>query len=292
MVSRRLQIVIYLLGLVFLLSSVCLGNTLVEKKEQPFSFHNSLAQDEFEHSQRILNLAHSPYLAQGGDSIQGKESMDVYAFKGKSLKKAFVFSLIIPGSGEFYANSKIKAALFFGLDVTLWGLYFNYHSKGKDKEKEYIVYADSHWDKYKYTTWLEINYGISSDTSRYYDTQNNEWKYLSHHLPDGKTQQYYEMIGKYEQFGGGWDDFDEGADYSGHRASYVDMRHVSNDWLGKAKNMASISIANHILSAFDAAISVRKYNKRGERFSQIELKMRLTERNREVIPKFTASISF
>jgi hypothetical protein len=292
MVRGRLQTALWFLGLVFLLSSVCLGNTLVEKKEQPFSFYNRLASDQFEHSQKIMNLAHSPYLALGGDSIQGKESMDVYAFKGKSLKKAFVFSLIIPGSGEFYADSKIKAALFFGMDVAFWGLYMNYHNQGKDKEKEYIKYADSHWDRDNYATWLEITYGISSDTSRYWDPQDEEWKYLSHHLPDNKTQQYYEMIGKYEQFGAGWDDFDQGTDYSANRISYVDMRHNSNNLLGKAKNMASISIANHILSAFDAALSVRKYNKRGERFSQIEFKTRLVERNREIIPKFTASISF
>lgn len=277
--------------MVFLLSSVSMGSTLVEKKEQTFSFHNSLAQDEFEHSQKILNLAHSPYLAQGGDSIQGKESMDVYAFKGKSLKRAFVYSMIIPGSGEFYGNSKIRAVFFFGLDATLWGLYFNYHKKGKDKEKEYLKYADAHWDKNDYLTWLFNTYDILSDTQQYVD-KNNDLVYLSHHLPDSKTQQYYEMIGKYEQFSGGWDDYNYADSISLHRNSYVEMRHISNDFLGKAKNMASISIANHILSAFDAALSVKRYNKRGERFSRIEFKMRLAERNLEVIPKLTASISF
>ncbi len=290
MVSRQFQITIYLLGLVFFLSSVSWGYTLMEKKEQPFSFQNSLAQNDFEHSQKIMNLSHSPYLALGGDSLREKESVDVYAFKSKSLKRAFVYSLIIPGSGEFYANSRIKAVAFFGLDVALWGLYFNYHNKGKDKEKEYIKYADAHWDKNNYWTWLFNTYGILSDTQSYWDPVEKELKYLSHHLPDSKTQQYYEMIGKYEQFGGGWDDFTDSS--SVHRSSYVDMRHVSNDWLKKAKNSASISIANHILSAFDAALSVKKYNKKGERFSQIEFKMRLVERNLEIIPKFTASISF
>ena len=287
---------ILFLGLVFLLSSISLGSTLVEKKEQPFTFYNSLAQDEYEHSQKVQNLAHSPYLALGGDTIQEKESVDVYAFKGKSLKRAFVYSLIVPGSGEFYANSKIKAVVFFGVDVALWGLYFNYHNKGKDEEKKYIEYADAHWTREDYEQWLQdsiykVQYPVHTDTARYLDKK-GDWVYLSHHLPNSETQQYYEMIGKYEQFSWGWSDFNGGTNSSAYRTSYVDMRHVSNDWLGKAKNFASFSIANHILSAFDAAFSVRKYNKRGERFSQIELKMRLTERNQEIIPKFTASISF
>ena len=285
--------VIYLLGFVFILSSISYGSTLVENQEPPLSFHNSLAQNDYEHFQKIFNLTQNPYLASAGDSTKAKESLDVYAFKGKSLKKAFLFSLIIPGSGELYANSKIKALVFFGVDAALWGLYFKYHGKGKDKEKEFRTFADGHWSEdVGYNQWLIDSLGITSDTMRYWNPVEQEWTYLSHHLPDGKTQQYYEMIGKYEQFRWGWDDFSDITKNSVNRSSYVEMRHISNDWLKKAKNSAAISIVNHMLSAFDAAISVRKYNQKGERFSQIELKMRLSERNQEMIPKLTASVRF
>jgi hypothetical protein len=52
------------------------------------------------------------------------------------------------------------------------------------------------------------------------------------------------------------------------------------------------SLANRILSAFDAAIAVKKYNKKGERFSQLEFRMRLTERDDEIVPKLLMSMRF
>jgi hypothetical protein len=169
MVSRRFLIAIFLLLSVFILAAMSQGSTLVEKKDQKFSFQNKLALDDFEHSQMINGLTQSPYLADAGEPTETQEALDVYAFKGKSLKRAFLYSLIIPGSGEFYANSRIKAIAFFGMDVALWGLYFNYHKKGKDKEKEYRNFADAHWFKDDYTQWLIDSLDITSDTTRYWD---------------------------------------------------------------------------------------------------------------------------
>lgn len=292
MVKRCLLVTTFLLLSVFILSAMSHGNTLMDKKDRKFSFQNNLAQHDFEHFQRINSMTHSPYLADAGDSIKAQETLDVYAFKGKSLKRGFLYSLIIPGSGEFYANSRIKAVAFFGIDVALWGLYFNYHGKGKDKEKQYINFADGHWSRDEYTQWLIDSLGITSDTMRYFDPVKQEWTYLSHHLPDTKTQQYYEMVGKYEQFRWGWDDYSDITKTSDFRNTYVIMRKDSNDWLKKAKNAAAISIANHILSAFDAAWSVRKYNKKGERFSQLEIKARLSQRYDEIIPQLTVSMKF
>lgn len=292
MVKRCFPLVILLLLSVFVFTAMSHGSTLMENNDQKFSFQNRLALDDFEHSQRINGLTHSPYLADAGEPIETQDAMDVYAFKGKSLKRAFLYSLIIPGSGEFYAHSRIKAVAFFGMDVALWGLYFNYHNKGKDKEKEYIKFADAHWFKDDYTQWLIDSLNIDSDTTRYYNAVTQEWTYLSHHLPDTKTQQYYEMIGKYEQFRWGWEDYSDITKTSEFRNTYVIMRKDSNDWLKKAKNAAAISIANHILSAFDAAWSVRKYNKKGERFSNVEIKTRFSERNDEIIPQLTVSMKF
>jgi hypothetical protein len=289
--AYSLGIMLFLL-FAFVLSPTIQAKTFVENREVPFSFEKGFAQNSFQHSQKIFRLTHASYLAYQADSMQGKEITDVYGFKGKSLKRAFLYSLIIPGSGELYAGSKIKAALFFGLDVTFWALYFNYHGKGKDKEGEYETFADAHWYEEEYTQWLIDSLGITSDTATYWDPVKQEWTYLSHHLPDSRTQQYYEMIGKYEQFSAGWDDWDLINLESLNRDFYLNLRRDSNDLLNKAKYSAMFSLANHILSAFDAAISVKRYNKKGERFSQIYFKMRLVERDGEVIPKLSANIKF
>jgi len=283
--------------LVLVLFSLSNGSSFIQNKEEPFSFQDYLKQGDFEHSQKIFRLAHSSYLAYQGDSVKGKESIDVYGFKGKSLKRAFLYSLIVPGSGEFYAGSKIKAGLFFGLDVTLWALYFDYHGKGKDKENQYKAWADQYWSKADYNWWLlnsiynsnpDVNPYNVCDTFPYWE--NGEKKYFSHHLPDKEDQQYYEMIGKYEQFGHGWTNYNK--DPNLYREPYLNMRFSSNNLLNKAKYSAMFSLANHILSSFDAAFAVKRYNKKGERFSQVEFKMRLSERDNEVIPRLSVSMRF
>ena len=282
---RRLQVMTALLLFVCFLALQTDASTLVENNEQPFSFQSDLARGDLEHAQRLFELTHASYLSYQADPAQGEQTLDVYGFKGKSVRRAFLYSLIVPGAGEFYAGSKIKAAAFLTLDVALWALYFNYHGQGKDKETEYQGFADDHWSEDKYIQYLILTYGIDSDRKKYKDPVTGDSVYLSHHLPDTKTDQYYEMIGKYEQFTGGWDGLD-------NRETYLGMRRDSNDLLNKAKYSAMFSLGNHILSAFDAAFTVKRYNKRGEKFSQVELKMRLVDHNQELIPRLSASLRF
>lgn len=288
MIQRRFKTFGLFLLLVFAIFSLCGGTTLVSKSEKTLPIEDQpqdpfgLAQKEFEHYQRFSRLTNF-YFVYEGDSMGAKTTTDVYGFKGKSVKRAFVYSLILPGAGEFYAGSKIKAAIFFGLDVTFWALYFNYRGKGKDKEDEYIAFADEHWDEEEYLDWwVELD---STEREKY-----------THTLPDEHNQQYYEMIGKYKQFAFAWEDFDPttaGEDsMTSYRSDYLDVRAQSNRWLNKAKYSAMFSLANHILSAFDASIAVKKHNKKGEKFSQLEFKMRLTDRDDEIVPKLSMSMRF
>ncbi|MCI0530542.1 MAG: hypothetical protein L0Y74_01105, partial [candidate division Zixibacteria bacterium] len=73
-------------------------------------------------------------------------NQDVYQTRAKSTKKAFIYSLILPGAGEFYADSKLKAAAFIGMEALFWAGYFHFDGKGDDKKVEYRSYADMNWD--------------------------------------------------------------------------------------------------------------------------------------------------
>lgn len=296
--GRSFETAGFLLLFILALFSFSQANTLISKNEQSISLEGYLTQNDFEHYQNLSRLSNS-YFVYAGDSVEEKVATDVYGFKGKSVKRAFLYSLVIPGAGEFYANSKIKSVIFFGVDVTFWSLYFNYHKKGKNKENEYKGFADQHWIEDNYRDWLRDSLKIQpdgngeiSDTSIYKDPVTGQWTYLSHHLPNSKTQQYYEMIGKYDQFRFGWDDYPEVDLNQALRNFYLDMRRDSNNLLNKAKYSVMFSLANHILSAFDASIAVKKYNKKGERFTQLEFKMRLTERDDEIVPKLSMSMRF
>ena len=173
----------------------------------------------------------------------------------KSPKKALLFSLIVPGSGEFYSKSWIKGVIFLGIEVGSWITYSSYQKKGKDIEDEYIKYADQWWSEETWQQWWD---SLSED---------NRQVYAHHQLPDTKTQQYYEMIGKYQKYNAGWEDVTwtpniVETDTSQRSLYYMDIRGQSNDKLKIAATATAFVLANHVLSALDAIWTTNRYNKK------------------------------
>jgi hypothetical protein len=209
--------------------------------------------------------------------------------KGKSVALAAVFSAVIPGVGEVYSKEYWRGALFMGIEIGLWSGYFIYENKGDDTDAAMRAFGDEHWLDRKY--WAKVytdasNLGIwqgdpliledapppgskqisEADYNRYisyfqklqYDPELG----YTHQLPDSKTQQYYEMIYKYQhQFGVGWDDGSTAEHLSPNVITYRDMRNESNDYYQAATTMANFVLLNHLLSAFDAAFAAKKYNR-------------------------------
>lgn len=218
---------------------------------------------------------------------------DIFSFSYRSPGRAFFYSLLIPGGGQIYTGSKTKAAVFIGVEAALWVGYFSMHSDGQKKQDQYVDYANQHWSPELYTNWLIEELGITDDSSTYYDA-NGQPHEFSHHLPDVKNQQYYEMVGKYDQFLYGWKDtnYRSGDMTSDWRASYLLMRNDSNNAFGKAKAAAIFSIANHLLSAFEAAWSAKRFNKKQDTFSQWKLNAGFAQYYNEQIPRVTLSYKF
>ncbi|MFC1548059.1 hypothetical protein ACFL5M_05990 [Candidatus Neomarinimicrobiota bacterium] len=95
----------------------------------------------------------------------------------------------------------------------------------------------------------------------------------SGHLYVKKNNEYYENIGKYNQFFPGWDDAREYAGekpessksgpfaYTEHRSKYLKMRDKAN----RLKSVASYSVSalmfNHVISAVDAIFATAKWNR-------------------------------
>jgi hypothetical protein len=120
---------------------------------------------------------------------------------------------------------------------------------------------------------------------------------FTHNLPETKTQQYYEMVGKYHQFSCGWTDFD-GYEYdenddvvmeskyvknavgenveviipkfksgifdyseNGYKSARVNIYEVMRDETNKAyemgQNFLMITLVNHVASAFDASYVIK-----------------------------------
>lgn len=200
----------------------------------------------------------------------------------KSPLLAGLFSMILPGAGEFYAESYYKSAIFFALEAALVTVAITYNKKGDDKTKEFENYADnvtdkSGWSVVRYAQWINQykgqNIQINPNTNlKPWERVN--WSELnsverqisgfSHTLARHGEQQYYEMIGKYHQFSPGWWDFSGGSnnsEISPGYAYYSGLRGEAND-LYNISTKAVVGIyVNHFLSALDAVWSTVNFNK-------------------------------
>lgn len=219
-------------------------------------------------------------------------------FSRKSAFKAVLLSAVIPGAGEFYAESYWKSVLFAAIEIAAWSGYITYENRGDSKDKEMRRFGDVNWSEQRYWSRvydLAVQNGdlqpgaIPIDADKIIIKDNNYDQYIetlrvqesrggyerfTHTLPNTKTQQYYEMIYKYlGQFGsgwveldqyGGWTYYDGGANLNNltpNVSRYRNLRDKSNDFYRTATNMATIVLLNHLASAIDAAFTVRSYNK-------------------------------
>lgn len=143
----------------------------------------------------------------------------------KSIGKGVMFSLVIPGAGQLYSGSWLRALPWLAIEAVGWTLFSSNHSKGSDKTTEFEAFAGTkeNPNNFNVNAYLMREYQVALNpnyNSTVYDGQIEDWKSESweerqnflpppygHDVLTGDIQQYFEMIGKYyEQFGYGWRD--------------------------------------------------------------------------------------
>ena len=226
-------------------------------------------------------------VAASGDSLRAPDVPGM-----KSPLRAGLYSALIPGAGDVYAESYWTAAAFFTVEVALWAVVVSYGNEGDDQTAAFEAYADEHWSVEKYALWIEqyataLNpnatgtTGLVTNPTAPYPWDRVDWTRLnqaeesigevpstgfSHRLPKRPDQQYYEMIGKYEQYNPGWDDADvTDQDYltnvSANFLAYRDMRGDANDSYTTARTASYLLVANHLLAALHSAWRAAKFNR-------------------------------
>jgi hypothetical protein len=202
---------------------------------------------------------------------------------GPSPGRAFLYSAIVPGSGEYYAGAHRRAAVFFGLDVAAVTMRYIWTGKGNDIEDDFRAVADAHWNPQTYLDWRRTSTAIRNNSfthalpcSSYVDESSSLYAGPGKGLGDCSghdRQQYYELAGKYDQFVAGWDDLSFVATgnpvtaytqidsvesvQSSLRMDYEKQRDDSNRYLKRATNLSGLILVNHALSAIDAARTAR-----------------------------------
>jgi hypothetical protein len=239
-----------------------------------------------------------------------------YNFQTENKKSPWLgglMSLVIPGSGEIYAEEYWKAGIFLAVEAALITTAIIYDNKGDAQTENFENFANQNWDVKRYADWTLINLEYLNPSLKeedyrpkvFYPDGSVNWDELnqlerdigngySHSLAPYGDQQYYEMIGKYPQFSHGWSDSNPtDTDYhilSPHFESYSTMRGDANDLYNVASTAVIFIYVNHFLSAVDAAWSISNYNK------ELTMKMRIEQNNLsgriEFVPTLYFSLSF
>lgn len=249
-------------------------------------------------------------------------TVGMYGYEPKSPKRAFVQSLLIPGWGQWYnGGSRIKPFVFLGIEAIGWLGVSHFHSLGTQKQNQYQNFADdptNGWNYQSYLQGLHAVYHVDSDTMPY---PNPNWTdscgcsltiVFSHHIPTDlngnpiKTQTYYENVGKYDQFAFGWRDFKNGEPINNpndtigvefktpNRDSYLHQRADANREFSHASTVLILTISNHLISAFEAALGASHRNKSIDQFGTINAHVRLAQSQTDgtLSPKFFLGYRF
>ncbi|MGA2668050.1 MAG: hypothetical protein ABSF32_03930 [Ignavibacteria bacterium] len=259
-----------------------------------------------------INMLKSPGVL---DMTQIKQNVNGQPQKEKSIWIGGGLSLLIPGAGEYYAKSYVKAAIFLGVEAICWGAYAYYNHKGNKQTDDFQNFANQNWNVHQYAQWLVdqqfTGYGQIVPNEQDRTKLWNEIHYceeqsgFAHTLPDYGTQQYYELIGKYQEYVSGWPDARDASgwlitkqNYETYRSpifiSYAYSRQLANTYYNDGQTGAMIALLNHVLSAADAIWSVSIFNKNLKVQTGMEIRRELSPYTfkMESIPTFNVNISF
>ena len=208
--------------------------------------------------------------------------------KEKNPILAAALSAIVPGTGQFYAKNYVKSAIFLGVEAGLWITYAIFQKKGDDQTDIYRKYADDNWSVRKYASWLKTEgfpgSGIIDPNLQNLEILRQQINAcedsagFSHKLPPFGDQQYYEVIGKYQNYVSGWSEA-IGVTKNNFQTFklaqvdfYMNERERANTYYNNGSLTLTVVIVNHILSAADAVWSVSIFNKSLEVKTSVNVK--------------------
>jgi hypothetical protein len=197
-------------------------------------------------------------------------------------------SLVLPGAGEAMLGHK-RGFVMMALDIFAWTRVAKYHGDGNDLRDEYYAFADAH---YRDGLLAQAYIDGSADIERggmgaiYFPTypsiSDSSESELERVLPlyvtkEEDRREYYENLGKWDQFVFGWDDFMSPQSYAGlpgnedytptgnakidleqpwvseNREAYRLMRDASNDAFKTRDRWLYVNIGLRIFSVLQTA---------------------------------------
>ena len=243
--------------------------------------------------------------------------------------KPLLLSLVVPGLGQVYNKEPLwKPGVFIATEIVSITSIMYANKKADEIRMDYQKFADENWNvkdwwnftqsgpeviennglyftdnKLKamrdYVGTHHLTIHLKGDLVNLFNTEfltSDSLSILSGYLDSDdlsmvKDRHYYENIGKYDQFVGGWSDVStswywEEKDVGDSteiviktpmKQSYLDDRYKSNQWLSFAKFSISAMMFNHVISGLEAVWANRsiKNEKSGEDAKKVDLDLGL-----------------
>jgi hypothetical protein len=164
-----------------------------------------------------------------------------YGSEKKSVGLGIVYSLLLPGMGELYADAYSIGKYFTIADGILWGTFIGME-----------VY--SNWQENNYQTYAAANADVDNNNkdADYYSTIGNYTSVFSYNEEKALERNYEEMLDPETDFWK-WNTTDE-------RQTYRDMWTSSEQTSNDIRFVIGGLILNRVASAINAARLVTAYN--------------------------------
>ena len=216
------------------------------------------------------------------DSDFGGASESYGTSGGKSPALPMLMSLVLPGAGELYLGHK-RGFLMVALDAAAWYGGISNSQQGDDRSDEYYAYADAHWYEEKLDAAYDSAYLSRPDANFDYTdvvgVGTEYFGFFGYDDPDtglplwvskeDDRREYYENLGKWDQFVFGWDDFTDPREFLGtedldianlkdprtsaNRETYRAMRKEANDAYARRDRFLYLNIGLRVFSVLQVA---------------------------------------
>ena len=191
----------------------------------------------------------------GIESARDDDDFDIYDFPeskekiegAKSGWKALGLSIILPGAGQYYTESRGKMIFFGGAEALIWSNFVGFRLYGKWKKEDYIGWAAMH-------AGVDVNGKPDSyfETLTYYDNID-----IYNQLELLYERSEAELYPDTPEFYWNWD-----SDVS--RVHYRKLRNDSKTAYRRSLLFLGAALVNRVLSGIDAFRSAGSYNRRKE----------------------------
>ena len=200
------------------------------------------------------------------------------AGKEYSVRKAMLYSAVVPGLGEIYTRDYKKGAIFLTSEAAILFSYFRLKAETKWAVDSYKQFAysvtdvpkdqeDSYYQKIQdYISSDNYNESIIRDARNYFLIYNND--------PLG----YEEYLANYlipEDLIWDWEN-------TKNWYKYRELRRNKQDFEIYTKFVTAAAILNRIVSMIDSAVSVKKLNRSGKYLGKLSFKPDYKKRGMEI----------